>query len=130
MSLFRDLVRVSLHILKLHQRAETLVFRLTFTTGLTILGSSGFLKLDMYLLLDLMIEQKVLFFGSGDVLMNLQSLENLGLVVEQVGDLDHSFFDIELVLQNRTNHLKFLTLLEEPLVGVPLLPLLVTAEHF
>ena len=62
-----------------------------------------FLELQMDLLLELSVKQEV--FVPTVLLRDLKPLEDLGLVVEQVGDLDHQFFDIELVLENPTNHL-------------------------
>ena len=49
--------------------------------------------------------------------------------MEQVGQLHHPFLDVELVLQDLTDHLKLLALLEQLLVRAFPLEVLVTAEH-
>ena len=49
--------------------------------------------------------------------------------MEEVGDLHHPLLHIELVLEDRADDLELLALLEQLLVGTPLLEVLVTAEH-
>ena len=62
-------------------------------------------------------------------LLILEFLEDLGLVVKEVGDLHHPPPHVKLVLQYSTDHLKLLTLLDELRVLALLLEVLVTAEH-
>ena len=49
--------------------------------------------------------------------------------MEQVGDLDHPFLDVELLLEDLADHLELLALFEELFVGTSLLEILVTAEQ-
>ena len=76
---------------------------------------------------DLLVKEEILILAI--ILRDLQSLKDLGLVVEEVGDLNHPLLHIELVLEDPTDDLKLLALLHQLLVGAFLLEVLVTAEH-
>ena len=78
-------------------------------------------------LLELPVKQEV--FVPTVLLRYLKPLEDLGLVVEQVGDLHHAPPHVKLVLQHPTDHLELLALLDELLVRAFLLEVLVTAEQ-
>ena len=117
----------ALQVLHLHQRVETLVLRLASAVGgAVVIESSGLLELGVDPLADLLVEEQV--FIPAVVLRNLELLQDLGLVVEEVGDFDHLFLHVELVLQDPTDDLELVRLLDQLLVGVPLLEPPVAAE--
>ena len=127
MVLFSWLILVRLEILQLHERVETVIFRLAFAVGRAILEGCSIPELLMDRLLDLLVEQQIPV--SAVLLRDLEPLEDLGLVVQQVGEVHLPPFDVELVLQDIADHLHFLSLPYGPFVGSSTLEELVTAEQ-
>ena len=117
-------MRSFFHVLELHQGVEALILCLVPVTLLILLGV---FELVADLFLELEVEQEILVLAV--LLRDLQPFEDLGLVVHEIRDLNHPLFDIELLLEDLTDHLKLLALLDELLVRAFLLEVLVTAEH-